>query len=108
MVLLIAVSKLSSVNDLVSKALTDEKVSDEEFQVILSEMESYKTHKSQIRRRVRNQLSSEKEEEIREEAEKKGVLKSQENGYEQPPEYAEACRSTLDRFSVHIACCSYN
>lgn len=75
---LIALSKLSSVNDLVSKALTDGKVSDTEFEIILAEMESYRNHKSQIRKKVRNELSTEREEEIREEAEKKGVLKGQE------------------------------
>lgn len=75
---LIALSKLSSVNDLVSKALTDGKVSDTEFEIILAEMESYRNHKSQIRKKVRNELSTERETEIREEAEKKGVLKGQE------------------------------
>lgn len=75
---LIAMSKLSSVNDLVSKALSDGKISDEEFQVILGESESYRDHKSQFRRKIRNELSSEREEEIREEAEKKGLLKGQE------------------------------
>ncbi len=68
---LIAMSKLLSVNDLVSKALTDGKVSDEEFQVILNEMESYRDHKSQIRRKTRNDFSNEIEQEIREDAEKK-------------------------------------
>ena len=74
---LIALSKLSSVNDLVSKALTDEKVNDTEFEIILAEMESYRNHKSQIRKKVRNELSTERETEIREEAEKKGLLKGQ-------------------------------
>ena len=75
---LVALSKLSSVNDLVSRALTDGKISDEEFHVILNEMESYREHKTQIRTRVRNELSSEREKEIREEAEKKGLMKGQE------------------------------
>ena len=74
---LVAMSKLSSVNDLVSKALTDGKVSDTEFEIILAEMESYRNHKSQIRKKVRNELSTERETEIREEAEKKGLLKGQ-------------------------------
>ena len=74
---LIALSKLSSVNDLVSRALTNGKISDEEFQVILNEMESYRDHKSQIRTGVRNQLSNEREQEIRDEAEKKGLKKGQ-------------------------------
>lgn len=75
---LIAASKLSSVNNLVSRALSDGKISDEEFQVILNESESYRDHKSQVRRRVRNELSPEREEEIREEALKKGVKQGQE------------------------------
>tara|TARA_B110000881_G_scaffold29708_1_gene22173 strand:- start:231 stop:920 length:690 start_codon:yes stop_codon:yes gene_type:complete len=75
---LVAMSKLSSVSGLVSRALTDGKISDEEFQVILNEMDSYREHKSQIRRKVRNELSPEREEEIREEALKKGVLEGQE------------------------------
>ena len=74
----VALSKLSSVNGLVSRALTDGEISDEEFQVIIQEMESYREHKSQIRNRVRSELSAEREEEIRTEAEKKGVLKGQE------------------------------
>lgn len=74
---LIALSKLSSVNDLVSRALTNGKISDEEFQVILNEMESYRDHKSEIRTGVRNQLSKEREQEIRDEAEKKGLKKGQ-------------------------------
>lgn len=74
----IALSKLSSISNLVSKALTDKQISQEEFEVILQEMESYRDHKSQIRNRVRNELSNEREEEIRVEAEKKGLLKGQE------------------------------
>ena len=70
---LVALSKLSSVGDLVSRALADEKISDEEFRVILNEMESYREHKSQIRTGVRNELSTEREKESREEAEKKKV-----------------------------------
>lgn len=75
---LIAHSKLSSVNDLVSKALTDKAISQEEFEVIIHEMESYRELKSQIRRRIRNEVSPEREQEIRDEAEKKGLLKGQE------------------------------
>ena len=75
---LIAMSKLSSVNDLVSKALSDGKVSDTEFEIILAEMESYRNHKSQIRKKVQTELSTEREEEICEESLKKGVMKGQE------------------------------
>ena len=77
----IADAKLSSVNGLVSKALQDGKISNEEYQIILQEMESYGTHKSQIRNRITaeiRELTVDKEEEIREEALKKGILKGQE------------------------------
>ena len=100
---LIAMSKLSSVNDLVSKALTDGKISDEEFHVILNEMESYRDLKSQVRKRIRNELSSEREQEIREESEKKRIVERPKDGYEQPPEYSEAFR-----LAVYINCCSNN
>jgi hypothetical protein len=72
---LIALSKLSSVNGLVSDALQDGVINDVEYRVILQEMESYREQKSQIRRKIRNELSTEKEREIREEAEKKGIQK---------------------------------
>jgi hypothetical protein len=75
---LIAMSKLSSVNGLVSTALRDGAVSDEEFNIILLEMESYRDHKTQIGKKIRNELSTEKEQEIREEAQKKGILQGQE------------------------------
>ena len=76
----LALSKLSSVNDLVSKALSDGSVSDVEFEIILKEIESYRGLKSEIRRHVRNQIkemTTDKEEEIRQEAEKKGILLGQ-------------------------------
>lgn len=66
-----AMAKLSSVCGLVSRALRDGQISDEEFQVILQEMESYREHKSQIRKKIRAELSTEREEEIRRDSEKK-------------------------------------
>ena len=77
---LIAAAKLSSVNGLVSRALQDGHISNEEFQIILQEMESYRDHKSQIRNRTIGEvreLTVEKENEIREERFKKGILKGQ-------------------------------
>ena len=77
---LIAAAKLSSVNGLVSRALQDGYISNEEFQIILQEMESYREHKSQIRHRITDkvkELTVEKENEIREESLKKGILKGQ-------------------------------
>jgi hypothetical protein len=70
---LIALSKLSSVNGLVSNALRDGAVSDEEFNIILLEMESYRDHKSQIRKKIRNELNTEREQE----ALKKGIQTGQ-------------------------------
>ena len=78
---LIAAAKLSSVNGLVSTALQDGHISNEEFQIILQEMESYRDHKSQIRNRTIGEvreLTVDKENEIREESLKKGILKGQE------------------------------
>ena len=77
---LIAASKLSSVNGLVSKALQDGNISNEEYQIILQEMESYRNHKSQIRNRITadvRELTVEKENEIREESLKKGIFQGQ-------------------------------
>ena len=62
--------KLSSVNGLVSKAIQDGNISNEEFQIILQEMESYRNHKSQIRNRITadvRELTVEKENKNQEE-----------------------------------------
>ena len=70
----IAQAKLSSINRLVSNALKDNNVSDEEFQLILNEKENYREHKDQIRRRVRTEateINDEIKEQIRAEAGKK-------------------------------------
>ena len=78
---IIAAAKLSSVNGLVSRALQDGHISNEEFQIILQEMESYRDHKSQLRNRTIGEvreLTVEKENEIGEESLKKGILKGQE------------------------------
>lgn len=76
----IAMAKLSSIDSLVSKALKDNRVSDEEFNVILQEMDSYRELKSQIKRKIRKELSLSKEqgEQIRQEAEKNGIQKGRE------------------------------
>ena len=71
---LIAAAKLSSVNGLVSRALQDGQINNEEFQIILQEIESYRDHKSQIRNRTIGkvrELTVEKENEIREKSLKK-------------------------------------
>ena len=77
----IAAAKLSSVNGLASRALLDGHIINEEFQIILQEMESYRDEKSKIRNRITadiRELTVDKENEIREESFKKGILKGQE------------------------------
>ena len=72
----LATAKISSVNGLVSDALKDNNISNEEFQLILAEREKYREHKNQIHRKVRTEvkeINNELKEQIREEAEKKGV-----------------------------------
>ena len=47
----LAVSKLNSIADRISAALTDDKISEEEFCLILSEVNKYDQMKAEIRRR---------------------------------------------------------
>ena len=111
---LIAAAKLSSVNGLVSRALQDGHISNEEFQIILQEMESYRDHKSQLRNRTIGEireLTVEKENEIREERLKKRHFKRSRDGYGQPPAYNEeyATISKLDAYiKFNLICCSFN
>ena len=49
----IAVSKLNSINNIVSKALTDSHISDEEFTNIIKEKEKYTTMKNAVRKKQR-------------------------------------------------------
>ena len=46
----LAVSKLNSIADRISAALTDDKISEEEFRLILSEVDKYNQMKVEIRR----------------------------------------------------------
>ena len=46
----LAVSKLNSIDDRISAALTDDKISEEEFHLILSEVDKYNQMKAEIRR----------------------------------------------------------
>ena len=69
-------SSLNTVNDLVSKALEDEQVSNEDFHDILREMENYRAHKAGIKHRTRAdliKLRTDRERKIREEAEQAGL-----------------------------------
>ena len=70
-----AESSLNTVNDLVSRALEDGEISNEDFHHILREMENYRSHKAGIKSRTRSDLiemTAEREREIRAEAEKVG------------------------------------
>ena len=46
----LAVSKLNSIDDRISAALTDDKISEKEFRLILSEVDKYNQMKAEIRR----------------------------------------------------------
>ena len=73
-----AESSLNTVNDLVSRALEDGIVSNEDFHHILREMENYRGHKAGIKHRTRAdliELISEREAQIRAEAEQAGLEK---------------------------------
>ena len=47
---ILAVSKLNSIVDRISAALTDDKISEEEFRLVLSEVDKYDQMKAEIRR----------------------------------------------------------
>ena len=73
-----AESSLNTVKDLVSNALQDGNVSNEEFHHILREAENYRSHKAGIKHRTRAdliELTAERENEIRAEGEQIGIEK---------------------------------
>ena len=73
-----AESSLNTVNDLVSRVLEDGIVSNEDFHHILREMENYRGHKAGIKHRTRAnliELTTERESQIRAEAEQAGLEK---------------------------------
>ena len=51
----IAKSKLNTINDLVSKALKDNVISDQEFSIILAELEKFQKLKLEIRQKFRKE-----------------------------------------------------
>ena len=102
---LIASAKLSSVNGLVSRALQDGQISNEEFQIILQEMESYRDHKSQIRHRITAEVRELTVEERKRDSRrkfKKRHSKRSRDGYDQPPPYDEEYSSTLNKVDAYI------
>ena len=71
-----AESSLNMVNDLVSKSLEDEQVSNKDLYHILREMENYRAHKAGIKHRTRAdliKLRDDRERKIHEEAEQAGL-----------------------------------
>ena len=58
----IASTKLDTIASHVSKALSDNKVADEEFQLILEELEKYKVMKEEVRSKTKKKIATETEE----------------------------------------------
>ena len=60
----LAMAKLDTIASHVSKAMMDDFVSDEEFKLIMEEMEKYKTLKVEIRNNTKKKLKTEEEESL--------------------------------------------
>ena len=58
----IASAKLDTIASHISKALNDNKVTDEEFQLILEELEKYKVMKEEVRSKTKKKIVTETEE----------------------------------------------
>ena len=59
---MIAYTKLDTIASHISKALSDNKVNDEEFQLILEELEKYKVTKEEVRSKTKKKIATETEE----------------------------------------------
>ena len=55
----LAVSKLNTISSYISKALDVNKISDEEFQLILSELDKYRELKEEVRRKSKKRMDYE-------------------------------------------------
>ena len=60
----LAVAKLDTIASHVSKALTDDFISDEEFKLIMEEMNKYKVLKEDMRNKTKKKLKTEEEESL--------------------------------------------
>ena len=60
----IASTKLDTIVSHISKALSDNKVTDEEFQLILEELEKYKVMKEEVRSKTKKKIATETEESL--------------------------------------------
>ena len=58
----IASTKLDTISSHISKALSDNKVTDEEFHLILEELEKYKVLKEEVRAKTKKKIATEMEE----------------------------------------------
>ena len=58
----IASAKLDTIASHISKALSDNKVTDEEFRLILEELEKYKLMKEEVRSKTKKKIATETEE----------------------------------------------
>ena len=60
----LAMAKLDTIASHVSKAMMDDFISDEEFKLIMEEMEKYKALKEEIRNNTKKKLKTEEEESL--------------------------------------------
>ena len=60
----LAAAKLDTIVSHISKAMTDDSISDEEFKLILEEMNKYKTLKEEVRTNTKKKLKTEEEESL--------------------------------------------
>ena len=60
----IASTKLDTIASHISKALNDNKVTDEEFQLILEELEKYKLMKEEVRSKTKKKIATKTEESL--------------------------------------------
>ena len=60
----IASAKLDTISSHISKALSDNKVTDEEFRLILEELEKYKVMKKEVRTKIKKKIVTETEESL--------------------------------------------
>ena len=60
----IASAKLDTISSHISKALSDNKVVDEEFRLILEELEKYKVMKEEVKSKTRKKIATETEESL--------------------------------------------
>ena len=61
---MIASTKLDTISSHISKALSDKKVVDEEFKLILEELEKYKAMKEEVRTKTKKKIATETEESL--------------------------------------------